>query len=239
MDGFFQVKFGKHTIGILGGMGPEATADFYMKIVRIFQNELRAMYDRDYPPMLIFSVPIPDVVEIVEDEAKTISYLVDAARTLESSGADFIAIPCNTVHAFLGEIRSAVNIPVLSMVESAVDKISPEQSPVGLLATKTTIRMGIYEEELRKKQIGVIMPTETEQAILTEVIMDLLARSNQLTVRARLKALIDALKMRGARAIVLACTELPLIVEPDQSVGIIDPTETLARSCVTLARASN
>ena len=231
------MKFGKRTIGILGGMGPEATADFYMRIVRIFQNEFRARYDRDYPPMLIFSAPIPDVVEMVEDEAKIVSYLTDAARTLESSGADFIAIPCNTVHAFLDVIRSAVKIPVLSMVESAVDKISAEQSPVGLLATRTTICMGVYEEEFRKKRIGLIIPTESEQAILTEVIMDLLARSNQSTVRARLKGLIDTLKMRGARAVVLACTELPLVVEPDLGIEIIDPTETLARYCVTLARA--
>jgi len=231
------VKFGKRTIGILGGMGPEATADFYMRIVRIYQNEFRAKYDRDYPPMLIFSVPIPDVVETVEDEGKIVSHLMDAARTLESSGADFIAIPCNTVHAFLDLVRSAVKIPVLSMVESAVDKISAEQGPVALLATTTTIRMGVYEEEFRKKRIGLIIPTESEQAILTEVIMDFLARSNQTTVRARLKGLIEALKLRGARAVVLACTELPLVVGPDLGIEIIDPTETLARCCVTLARA--
>ena len=233
-----RVKFGKRTIGILGGMGPEATADFYMRIVRIFQNDFRARYDKDYPPMLIFSAPIPDVVEMVEDETETVSYLTDAARTLESSGADFIAIPCNTVHAFLHIIRSAVKIPVLSMVESAVDRISAEQSPVGLLATRTTIRMRVYDEEFRKKRIGLIVPTESEQAILTEVIMDLLAHSNQSTVATRLKGLVGNLKMRGARSVLLACTELPLVVEPDLGIEIIDPTETLARCCVMLARAS-
>jgi aspartate racemase len=234
----FQVKFGKRTIGILGGMGPEATAHFYMRIVRIFQEEFQARYDKDYPPMLIFSVPIPDLVEVVEDETKAISCLIEAARTLESSGADFIAIPCNTVHVFLNAIRSAVSIPVLSMVESAVDKISAEQSPVGLLATRTTIRMGIYEKELTKKRIGLIIPSESEQRILTQVIMDLLARSNENTLKARLNALIDSLKTRGARAIVLACTELPLAVEPRQDMEIVDPTETLARRCVALVQAS-
>jgi aspartate racemase len=233
-----RVKFGKRTIGILGGMGPEATADFYMRIVRIFQNDFRARYDKDYPPMLIFSAPIPDVVEMIEDETETVSYLTDAARTLESGGADFIAIPCNTVHAFLNEIRSAVKIPVLSMIESAVDRISAKQNPVGLLATRTTIRMRVYDEEFRKKRIGLVIPTEPEQAILTEVIMDLLAHSNQSTVATRLKGLVGNLKMRGAQAIVLGCTELPLVAEPDLGIEIIDPTETLARCCVTLTRAS-
>ena len=76
------MKFGKRTIGIIGGMGAEATAAFYMQSVRIFQNEHQARYDKDYPPILIFSVPIPDVVETVENEAAIASYLTDAAKTL-------------------------------------------------------------------------------------------------------------------------------------------------------------
>jgi aspartate racemase len=230
------MKFGKRTIGILGGMGPEATADFYMKIVRIFQNDFQAKYDKDYPPMLIFNAPIPDVVEIVEDETQTVSCLVDAAKTLESGGADFIAIPCNTVHAFLHEIRPAVKIPVLSMIESTVEQLSEEQNPVALLATRTTIRLRVYDEELRKKKIGLLIPSESEQAILTQIIMDLLGHSNQSTATKRLKRLVHDLKLRGAQAVVLGCTELPLIADTDLGIKIIDPAETLARRCVELAQ---
>lgn len=232
-----QVKFGKRTIGIIGGMGPEATADFYMRIVRIFQDEFHAKYDKDYPPMLIFSVPIPDVVETVESKSTILSYLTDAARTLESSGADFLCIPCNTVHMFLDAIRLAVKIPVLSIVEETAKKISGEQSPVGLLATRATIRAKTYENEFRDKQIALILPSDAEQETLTNVIMDVLSHTEKEAARARLREVVLSLRARGARSIVLACTELPLVVESDYDLGVIDPTDILARSCVELARS--
>jgi aspartate racemase len=233
------LKSGKRTIGILGGMGPEATADLYMRIVRIFQRQLHARYDKDYPPMLIFSVPIPDIVERVENEEATISYLKYAARTLESAGADFISIPCNTAHAYIDAIRSAVKIPVLSMIEATANEISTAQSPVGLLATTATVHTKVYENEFGRRHIGLVLPTQSEQASLTEVILNVLGRTDQSAVKEKLGIIIDGLKMRGARAIVLGCTELPLVMSSGRGIELIDPTEILARRCVTLSITSS
>ena len=85
------------TIGIIGGMGPEATALFYKKIIRIFQNYYSAKYDSDYPKIIIYNVPIPDVVENCTQEEIIKSMLISASKKLESIGADYIVIPCNTV----------------------------------------------------------------------------------------------------------------------------------------------
>jgi len=230
-----QTKFGRKTIGILGGMGPPSTADFYMRIVTFFQREFGAKYDKDFPPMLIFSVPIPDVVETVENEAVTLSYLVDAARTLETGGADFISIPCNTVHWLLGGIRSSVKIPVLSIVEATAAEISGRHSRVGLLATQTTIKMKIYDDEFRRREIELVLPSESDQTILTEIIMDLGGGIAGDSDRVRLRKIVENLEVRGAEAVVLACTELPLLAESNYGVEIVDPNEILARSCARFA----
>lgn len=232
----FQTKFGRMTIGILGGMGPEATSDLYMRIVRILQKEFHARYDRDYPPILVFSVPIPDLVEEVENETLISSYLIEAAKTLELSGADFISIPCNTAHYFLGAIRSSVKIPVLSMVEITATEVSEKQRKVGLLATETTIRLKIYEDEFERRGIELILPNEPHRKSLTQIILNMMAGLAEKSDKVKLRKIIENLKSRGAEAVILACTELPLIAEFNYGIEVIDPTEILARSCVRLAQ---
>ncbi|HZX10852.1 MAG TPA: aspartate/glutamate racemase family protein, partial [Acidobacteriota bacterium] len=93
-------------IGILGGMGPEATADFYLRIIRIFQKKYGAIYDSDFPEILIINLPIPDVVENPKEEDKVREMLINAVKKLEKSGADFIAIPCNTVTYYISEMKN-------------------------------------------------------------------------------------------------------------------------------------
>jgi len=135
----------------------------------------------------------------------------------------------------LSAISSVVKIPVLSMMEETVNRISARQSPIGLLATRATIRTKVYENGFAKKQISVILPDDADQEILTEVIMRVLSHGGKESAKAKLRKVVQNLKARGARAIVLACTELPLIVEPDYGLEVVDPTEILARSCVALA----
>jgi aspartate racemase len=226
------------TIGILGGMGPEATSDLYMRIVRILQKEFHARYDRDYPPILVFSVPIPDLVEEVENETLISSYLIEAAKALELSGADFISIPCNTAHYFLGAIRSSVKIPVLSMVEITATELFKKQRKVGLLATETTIRLRIYQNEFERVGIELILPNESHRKNLTQIILNTMAGLTEKTDKVKLREIVENLKSRGAESVILACTELPLIAEFDYGIEVVDPTEILARSCVRLARIS-
>ena len=111
-------------IGILGGMGPEATAELYLKIIKIFQDKFGAKYDSDYPEIMIYNLPLPDVVEKIDQSSKIKEMLVKGVQKLESWGVDFIAIPCNTVNFFLPEMRTAVSIPILSILEETAKEVN-------------------------------------------------------------------------------------------------------------------
>ena len=99
-------------IGILGGMGPEATTDLYMKIIREFQKKQNAKYDCDFPEIIIDSIPLPDIIESEIDESEISEMLINGCQLLQSSKADFIVIPCNSVHKYIEEMRESVDIPV-------------------------------------------------------------------------------------------------------------------------------
>jgi len=96
----------KKIIGVLGGMGPEATAELYLRIVKIFQQRFGAKYDDDFPEMILLNLPIPDVVEGLKSPEKTLKILVNGAKKLESIGVNFIVMPCNTAHYFYVDINS-------------------------------------------------------------------------------------------------------------------------------------
>ena len=224
------------TIGILGGMGPEATADLYMSIIRKFQKNYGAKYDRDFPPFFIFSVPIPDVVEQIEQREEIIRMLVDGVKQLESSGADFIAIACNTVQVFLPILRKSVSIPILSIPEETVKTIQNKKyTKVGLLATETTVRGKLFEELCVKQNIELIVPED--QARLTQIIMNILAGKNDESDKQQLLSIIASLQSSGAEAVILGCTDLPLILkQKDVDIELIDTTQVLASTSVFESR---
>src|SRR3989338_835754 len=121
-------------IGILGGMGPEATACLYLKIIKIFQERYGAKYDADFPKIFICNLPLPDVVETADTSNRVRDCLVKAVQELASVGVDFIAIPCNTVSYFQREVREAVSIPVLSLPEEVAKVVRSKRfKKVGLL----------------------------------------------------------------------------------------------------------
>ncbi len=226
-------------IGILGGMGPAATADLYLAIVALCQQRYGARYDSDYPQMIINSIPAPDVVErlVVErlpDEARLVAMLEQGVQTLESAGADFVVIACNTVHAFHAELASAVSIPVLDLVEETVAAVHRAgHRRVGLLGTGMTLDRGIYRRPCQRRGVDLLEPDERQQRRLTELIMDILAgRYTQQRCTARLSELMTELQNQGSEAVILGCTDLSSVA-PDQSpIPLYDTTQILARAAL-------
>jgi len=226
-------------IGILGGMGPKATADLYMAIVRLFQERFGARYDADFPQMLINSVPAPDVVERLEDEARLVAVLQQGVRTLEVAGADFVVMACNTVHAFHAAIASVVSIPVVDLVEETVAGVhAAGHRRVGVLGTGQTIGRGIYRGPCERRGVELLEPGEVQQEALTELIMDVLAGRYAPGCAARLGTLIGDLADQGAEAVILGCTELSGVtpdLDPASSAALVplfDTTQILARAAV-------
>jgi aspartate racemase len=219
------------TVGILGGMGPEATSDFYMRIIKIFQERFNAKYDSDFPQIIINSIPLPDIVETSENEGKIKEMLIRSCKLLENAGAEFIAIPCNSVSKFILIMRESVKIPVLSIIETAISTL--KTSKIGILGTNYTIQNRLYEKLLIEKGKEVILPDETEQKEVTQVIMSILANKDIEKAIISFNGIINKLKERGAEEIILGCTELPLIANKENY--LIDTLQTLAEKTVNLS----
>ncbi len=223
----------KKTIGILGGMGPEATVDLYRRIVEICQTKYRAKFDSDYPQIIINSIPLPDVV-CVEKMNGIYPFLSNGIRTLESAGVDFIAIACNTVQFLVPSLRKEVAIPIIGIPEETLEiaKIYGVKK-IGLLATKNTVKMKAFEKEAGKVGINILIPDADQQDVITSVIINILSGNKLQQDKLALKQIIEKLESRGAEAVIVGCTELPLIINNnDSKVLLLDTTEVLAQACI-------
>lgn len=222
------------TVGVIGGLGPETTANFYLEVVfSSFEKNREAR-----PPMLIWNVPLPyqveeDFITKAEGEEKYIPYLVDAAKRLEQGGADFIVIPCNSVHIFIEEVRKAVTIPVLSIIEETVDFLKGKQiTDVGVLATSATIRKQLYEGKLQENGITTHNPNENDQSRMGDIINHLVHSKHTDKDKEELLQIIDTFSSNGVKTIILACTDLQLLVPKHENINIYDTMEILAQATV-------
>lgn len=218
------------TIGILGGMGAEATVDLYMGIWRYFQENYNAKYDYDFPPVIIYSIPIPDVVESLQNEEETLKMLQDTALVLEKGGCEFIVIACNTVQFLLDKIRASVNIPIIGIADVTAKYLTDKGfNRIGILATKATIEKGVYTQAMKTNNIELIEPSVNDQEVVTKVIMNQLAGKADEKDTQELKGVINNLRNNGAEAVILACTDLPLVIaQKDTDVPVIDCTRLYA-----------
>jgi aspartate racemase len=225
-------------IGILGGMGPEATIDLFYKIIKFSPAEK----DQDHLRIIIDNNPkIPDrTAAILGKGEDPLPALQETARNLEKAGADFIIIPCNTAHYFLPQIQKSVNIPVLNIIEETAKetqkKIFPIQK-VGLLASIGIYKTEIYHQHFKKFNIEVISPKEKDKEEVMKVIYAVKAGDLSNGVKGNILKIAQKLIDKGAEAIIAGCTEIPLILkEGDISVPIIDPTQVLAKIAIRKAR---
>ncbi len=225
-------------IGILGGMGPEATIDLFYKIIKFTPAEK----DQDHLRIIIDNNPkIPDrTAAILGKGEDPLPALRESARNLEKAGADFIVIPCNTAHYFLSSIQKNVKIPVLNMIEEAASETQqriPQIKKVGLLASIGTYKTEIYHQQFKKFNIEVIYPNEKDKEEVMKAIYAVKAGDLSDEVKGNILKIVQKLIDKGAEAIIAGCTEIPLILkEGDVSVPLIDPTQILAKVAIQKAR---
>jgi aspartate racemase len=225
-------------IGILGGMGPEATIDLFYKIIKFTPAEK----DQEHLRIIIDNNPkIPDrTAAILGKGEDPLPALQETAQNLEKAGADFIVIPCNTAHYFLSSIQKSVNIPVLNMIEETAKETKkriPQIKKVGLLASIGVYKSEIYHQHFKKFNIEVISPEEKGKEEVMKVIYAVKAGDLSDEIKKDVLKITQKLIDKGAEAIIAGCTEIPLILkEGDVSVPLIDPTQILARIAVQKAR---
>lgn len=224
-------------VGILGGMGPEATLDFFREIIRLTP----ALKDQDHIPVLIHSNPrIPDrATAILHGGEDPLPSLVEAALVLQQGGAGLIAIPCNTAHYYLDRLRAAVRIPILNMIEEACQALKSEHpgaKTAGLLATTGTVRMRLYEDIFEREGVKVITPPEAEQELVQNAIERIKAGAPREEVHPSLAGACANLLSVGADMVVMGCTEIPLVLDgKNPAFPILNPTRVLAQAVIDWA----
>jgi aspartate racemase len=226
----------KKTIGILGGMGPEATAYLFSSIIR----QTKASTDQDHIHVLIDNNPqIPDrSAYILGEGPDPIPAMVKSAKRLQKAGADFIIIPCNTAHYFLNEISTALTIPILDMIETTADYIRhthPQVGRTGLLATLGTYKTNLYEKVFSSRGIEILVPDQQNQQVVMEAIYgkEGIKAGYRESPAGILVRQSERLVNQGADAILCGCTEISLVLRQDLiPIRIFNSLDILAYAAV-------
>lgn len=221
------------TVGVLGGMGPEATIDFMNKVLAATP----AAQDDDHVRMLVDHNPhVPDRTQaILGNGGEPGPVLARMAARLQQAGADMVVMPCNTAHAFQPDIEAALDIPFVSIIDETVAACAGFDA-VGLLATQGCLASGIYNEALAAAGIRAVLPDDTEVERFMKLTGRIKAGDTGPDVGAGMLELADALVARGARAVIAGCTEIPLVLEQSMlEVPLLASTDILAEATVALA----
>jgi aspartate racemase len=228
---------GQLTVGVLGGMGPDATVDFMAKVIAL----TRAECDQDHVRMIVEHNPkVPNrQAAIATRDAAVARVLADMARRLQEAGADFLVMPCNSAHAFLEPIRQATSIPFVSIITETVGEIGrvrPGARRIGVLQTDGLQQAGLYEEALARAGHRPVVLRDDELGDLMRLIHRVKAGDRSDDIGRGMASLAKGLAGRGAEAILAACTEIPLVLRAaDVDVPLLASTDVLARRTVELA----
>jgi len=215
-------------LGIVGGMGPEATHSLHKGLI----NGAGAKNDQEHLDLVIINDPkIPDRTKaILYDGPSPVPFIVEDCRICAAAGCDIIAVPCNTAHYFFEEIQARSPVPVLNMIELVADEL--EEAGIQkafIMATEGTTQSGLYEDVLGKRGIVLVRPSSDELAILMKVIYEIKAGAictdaigvdSTVEDLDRLVEMVVAYCSCGCERIILGCTELSLVVEYMTARGI-------------------
>lgn len=227
------------TIGMIGGMGPMASADLYKKIIL----NTKADRDQDQVHLIIDSnTKIPDRTSYILNGGESpLPELIHSAKRLETAGCDFLLIPCNTSHYFFDTLSQQVGIPIVNMLDLCAKWICREFGQgikVGVLATDGTLQSDIYGQYLRKYGLTLVRP-EKNQHYVMEYIYEGIKRNDLDYPTVGVSAAIEEMEEAGASAFILGCTEFSVVSGlPVFDRRFIDPLELLARESIVLAGAA-
>jgi aspartate racemase len=223
------------TIGVLGGMGPGASASLYNKMIEYAQYKYGAVQDADYPPIIIYSLPLLGFDETgVVDEDLVKEQLISGVKKLESAGCDMIIIACNTVHIYYEDMQVAVNVPILNIIEKTRERVMKVgYKKVGLLASESTNKLQIYQKKFSEVGVEIISPNEAQQDVINGVIEHVMGGSQNVEDIIVLKGIIRNYLNQGAEAVILGCTEIPLAInQVDTDVELFDATKAIVELSV-------
>lgn len=225
------------TIGLIGGMSWESTSEYYRIINEEVKRRLGGLHSAK---CILFSVDFEEI-EICQRQGeweKAAKILSDAARSLEAGGADFIIICTNTMHKVAHEIQTGIHIPLLHIADITAEKVLANGiHTMGLLGTRYTMEQDFYKSRLEAQEINVLIPNEADRESVNTIIYQELCLGQIIDEsRGKYKRIIEELVKQGAEGIILGCTEIGLLVKPeDSTVPLYDTTLLHAKGAVNYA----
>ncbi|MFT4399439.1 aspartate/glutamate racemase family protein [Bacillus sp. SW14] len=222
------------TIGLIGGMSWESSAEYYRIINEEIKKKLGGLHSAK---CLLYSVDFKEIEHYQSEGAwdQAGAALGEAARSLEKAGADFIVICTNTMHKVIGYIQEMITIPILHIADATADQITRQGiRSVGLLGTKYTMEQDFYRSRIESHDINVIVPSDEEREVINHIIyQELCLGEIKQSSRNMYKKMINHLVDRGAEGIILGCTEIGLLVKAEDSkVPLFDTAFIHAQTAV-------
>jgi aspartate racemase len=225
------------TVGVIGGLGPAATLDFFDKVLK----RTRAARDQDHLRLIIDNnTKIPDRNAASRGEGPLPGPAIAAtARRLQDAGAEFIVMACNTAHEHEAEIRAAISVPFINMIEATVKVVAdlrPEKA--GVLAGDACLAANLYQDALKKAGVQPVLLNADSQKTMMELIYRIKAGDTGPTVRRSMAMLAKKLEAQGAEVVIAGCTEAPIVLTADDIDGeLISSTDVLVERTIVFAGA--
>ena len=220
----------KNIIGVIGGMGPYASAYFYKLLIKKSTEEYGAKNNDDYPEIVIDSVPVPDFISDTNSLAVAKEILISRVKALNNFGCNIIAMACNTGHLLYQDLAKNSEVPFVSLIELVCKKAKNSgMKRIGLMATETTIKTQIYHKILEREGIKVITPDKDLIRKQEDIIRFVIANGETKKFEDILSDMTNKfIKDYDLDGVILGCTELPLVFSNYKSRNVIDSLEVLA-----------
>ena len=231
----------EQTVGVIGGLGPKATLDFYAKLL----ERTEASNDQDHLQVIINSNPkVPNRQSSLDGTGPSCApHLIDSAQALKRAGADFLVMVCNTAHAYENDIRQAIDLPFISIINESVNaclRKNPSLKKVGLLATDGCLNASLYQKCFAEHGVECITPDTFDQAKLMNLIFRIKANDRDLAIEFEMEHLAQTLIDEGAEIILAACTEVPLVLQDSFiTAPLISSTDVLVDAVLAYAKVGS
>ena len=215
-------------LGIVGGLGPETGCQFFLNI-----NNQVIKKTKIQPDIVMENVPMPECVlqELAHGKkpGEVLALLCQSVTRLNIMGSKIIAIPCNTVHVFIDQLRFISKVPILSIIEEAAKECEIRGAKnVGIIGSTTSIKENLHSRELSKRNISCTIPTSKQQEKISEIIVRIVTNQVTKNDKKELIIILQDVKNRGADSILLACTDLRTIIsQSDIDLPIFETTSIL------------
>ena len=219
-------------LGILGGMGPAASAEYITRLIQ----QTQANCDQEHIPFVLWNEPrTPDrSTSLRNGDDRPLPYLLQGIQVLKDAGCNFIVIPCNTAHFWYDELIK-FQVPIIHIVDSVAYSLCDadvDSGTIGVMGTQATIELGLYQRHLT--DWNCIVPSQEEMDNIVQPAIDLVKAGDMVKSHAMLMSVVDSLIARGAKAVVLGCTEIPLAIREDNQNGrpLINSIDSLVKAAI-------